>query len=299
MSYFKVLKAGVLTTIQDLGRFGYADIGISQSGAMDEEAFLWCNKLLQNSPNTNMIEITYGNFEIESFGNSIFCLTGAKADIWLNDKKIERYRCYKITKGDRLKIGFVKSGVRVYFGIKGGFLDKKELNSYSVSIKEDIKRAIKNNDKLLFNNTTSRILSFLKQEYIPKYSNNLTLRVLLGYESRLFKLKELEHFFKTTYTIKSHNRMGYILNGLKIDTSNIEIISNPIAFGSIQITTSGNPIILLKERQSIGGYPKIGSIIPTDCFKLSQLKEGNSINFKEISLKEATKITKNFYKQFF
>ena len=298
MSYFKVIKAGILTTIQDLGRFGYMDIGITQSGAMDEEAFLWANRLLQNNPNTNMLEITYGNFELQSFGDTIFCVTGAEADIWLNSKKINRYRCYKIKKGDRVKIGFVKRGVRLYLAVKGGFLDKKELGSYSVSIKEDIKRAIKIGDRVNFKPSNSRILGYLKDEYIPKISNYLELRVVLGYEYKEFATKELKRLFSSTFKVKSHNRMGYFLSGATIDTNNLEIISNPISFGAIQITSKGEPIILLKERQSIGGYPKIGSVIPTDCFKLAQLKEGDSITFKTISLKEATKITREFYKSF-
>jgi len=298
MSYFKVVNAGILTTIQDLGRFGYMDIGITQSGAMDEEAFLWANRLLQNNPNTNMLEITYGNFELQSFGNTIFCITGAEANIWLNSKLIKRYKCYKIKNGDILKIGFVKRGVRLYLGILGGFLDKKELGSFSVNVKEGIKSPIKRGDKLSFKPSSSRILGYLKDEYIPKISKNLELRVLLGYEYKEFATKELEKLFSSTFKVKSHNRMGYFLSGNSICTNNLEIISNPISLGAIQITSKGEPIILLKERQSIGGYPKIGSVIPTDCFKLSQLKEGDSISFKAISLKEATKITKDFYTSF-
>ena len=298
MSYFKVTNAGILTTLQDLGRFGYANIGISQSGAMDEEAFLWANRLLQNEPNCNMLEITYGNFELISNGETIFCISGAKADIWLNSIKIRQYRCYKIGKGDRLKIDFVKRGVRLYLAIKGGFLDTKELGSYSVSVKEGIKRALKKNDRVNFNPSNSRVLGYLKDEYIPKIKNRLELRVVLGYEHKEFAKKELNRFFNTIYKVKSHNRMGYLLGGAKIDINGLEIISNPISFGAIQITSSGEPIILLKERQTIGGYPKIGSVIAVDCFRLSQLKEGDSVSFKAISLQEASEITREFYNGF-
>ncbi len=299
MSYFLVKQAGFLSTIQDLGRFGYGDIGISQSGAMDEEAFLWANKLLQNHPNSNMLEITYGNVELISFTQSIFCITGASAPLYLNKQKINSYQCYKIDKGDRIKIGFVQKGVRLYFAIKDGFLEAKELNSASVSVKEQIKSPLKNGDKLFCKKSTSTILSYLKKEYIPKYSNHLRARVTLGYEYQEFSKEALSRFFQTNFIIKSHNRMGYFLSSpTPIQSQNIEIISNPISFGAIQITKSGEPIILLKERQSIGGYPKIGSVLPIDCFRLSQLKEGDSISFEPISLQEATKITRKFYKSF-
>jgi len=297
MSYFQILKAGILTTMQDLGRFGYGDIGISSSGAMDEEAFLWANKLLGNEPNSNMLEITYGNFELLSFGSTIFCITGAKADIWLNNKLIEPYRCYKINRGDRLKIGFVKRGVRLYFAIKGAFLDTKELGSYSVSVKESIKSPLKNGDRVYFKPSSSPLLGYLPKQFIPPLTTHLELRVLLGYEYQAFAKEALEHFFNSTFKVHSHSRMGYRLKGALIE-SNLEIISNPISFGAIQITKSGEPIILLKERQTIGGYPKIGSVIALDCFKLAQLKEGDTISFRAISLAEASEVTKQFYQQF-
>ena len=297
MSYFRVLKSGILSTIQDLGRFGYVNIGITNSGAMDEEAFLWANRLLQNNLNSNMLEITYGDFELKSYANTTFCITGAEADIWLNKSKINRYRCYNIKKGDILKIGFAKRGVRLYLAIKGGFLDKKELNSYSTTIKEGIKAPIKKGDILKLKPYHTTLKSYLKEEFIPRYKSSLTLRVLLGYESDIFSKDQIDKFFSSTYKVKSHNRMGYLLSGEEINL-NKEIISNPISFGAIQITPNAEPIILLKERQTIGGYPKIGSVIPIDCFKLAQLKEGDSIKFKPISLKEATNIIKDFYSYF-
>jgi biotin-dependent carboxylase-like uncharacterized protein len=297
MSYFLIKKSGFLSTIQDIGRFGYGEIGVSQSGVLDEIAYNYCNKILNNAFNSNVLEITYGNFELQSFGDTIFCITGAKADIFLNNIKIKSYKSYKIKKGDILKIGFVKKGVRLYLGVKGGFLDKKVLNSYSVSIKEDIKKAIKEGDKLYFNNSYLNISSYLKDSYIPKYHSHLELRVVLGYESKLFKRSEIKKFFSSKYKIKAQNRMGYSLSGAKIE-ANFEIISNPISFGAIQITKSGDPIILLKERQSIGGYPKIGSLFTIDCFKLAQLRENQTISFKPISLNIATKKLREFYSFF-
>jgi biotin-dependent carboxylase-like uncharacterized protein len=297
MSYFLIKKSGFLSTIQDIGRFGYGEIGVSQSGVLDEIAYNYCNKILNNAFNSNVLEITYGNFELQSFGDTIFCITGAKADIFLNNIKIKSYKSYKIKKGDILKIGFVKKGVRLYLGVKGGFLDKKVLNSYSVSIKEDIKKAIKEGDKLYFNNSYLNISSYLKDSYIPKYHSHLELRVVLGYESELFKRSEIKKFFSSKYKIKAQNRMGYSLSGAKIE-ANFEIISNPISFGAIQITKSGDPIILLKERQSIGGYPKIGSLFTIDCFKLAQLRENQTISFKPISLNIATKKLREFYSFF-
>ena len=299
MSYFLVKRAGILSTIQDIGRFGYKDIGITQSGAMDELAYNWCNKLLQNPHNTPLLEITYGDFEIESFGNTTFAFCGGEVDIFLNNQKINLWQTYSINRGDILRVKFLKRGVRVYFGVSGGFIDKKVLGSYSVSIKEEIKRALKKEDKLFFKENKTFLKRFLKRELIPKYPNFLELRVVLGYESELFLKKEIESFFNEIYEIKSHSRMGYIFRANEgVFSSKIEIISNPIAFGAIQITKSGEPIVLLKEHQTIGGYPKIGSVIDIDCFRLSQLKEGDRVKFRLIELKEAIAISKKFHSFF-
>jgi len=303
MSYFKVLSAKLPCSIQELGRFGFGDIGVTQSGVMDEEAFNYLNLLLQNSYNTNALEINYGNLELESFGSSIFCITGADVPIELNGKSLKSYTTYKIKKGDILKIGFAKSGVRAYLGVKGGFIAQKELGSYSYSFREDIGGAILKEGDILkfntfkdFNNIKKRELS---RAFIPKIESLTTLRVVLGYQEDLFTKEQKELFFSSIYTITNQNdRMGYRLDGNTILPQKKGIISEGVAFGSIQITSNGEPIVLLKERQSIGGYPKIGSVIPTDCFKLSQLKQSQKVKFEEISLDKALDITKKFYNFF-
>jgi biotin-dependent carboxylase-like uncharacterized protein len=208
MSYFLVKKSGILTTIQDLGRFGYGDIGISQSGVVDEFAYNWSNKILNNPYGTNALEITYGNFEILSFGDTLFTVTGADCEVELNGKRIELWRAYRIKSGDRLKIGLLNKGVRSYLAVLGGFLDKKVLGSYSVSIKERIKGALRVGDKLKFRSLKSSSYSKLKDEYIPNYPNRLELRVVLGYEFSNFSNENLESFFSSSFYLKYHSRQG-------------------------------------------------------------------------------------------
>ncbi len=238
------------------------------------QLFTGGNKILHNRFNTNLIEFTYGGFEVESFGETTFAITAPDTDIWLNQKKINSWQSYRVFKGDIIKIGFFKKGVRGYFGVKGGFVDTPKMGSYSASIKEKIKLDFKDN-RLYFNNCRDNLKGYLKRKYIPFYPEELTLRTVLSYESNLFKKEDIDRFFNTEFTIKSHNRIGYKLGGSKIDIKDIEIISNPISFGSIQITKDGEPIILLKERQTIGGYPKIGTVVPIDAvLKCGQFFEG-------------------------
>jgi allophanate hydrolase subunit 2 len=156
-------------------------------------------------------------------------------------------------------------------------------------MKENMGSNLKSGDKLrFFDNTLKDYNICLKEKFIPSYDDNLTLRVILGYQNKYFDQKQKENFFSQKYTISSqNNRMGYKLESKPIICEIDGIISEGISFGAIQIPKDGQPIILLKDRQTIGGYPKIGSVLPIDCFKLSQLKAGESINFQPISLKDA------------
>jgi len=289
LSCFKILSGGLLSIIEDFGRFGLNDKGITNSGVMDEYAFIVLNKLLQNPQNTNCIEITLGGLKLQVDDTCTIAVTGADANFRINSKKIDIWKTHNLQKGDLLEFGFAKKGARIYLGVKGGFDIKKELGSSSVTIKENIGSNLKDGDELRFiDNTLKDYNICLKEQFIPSYDDNLTLRVILGYQDKYFSQKQKDNFFSQTYKISSqNNRMGYRLESKPIICNIDGIISEGISFGAIQIPKDGQPIILLKDRQTIGGYPKIGSVLPIDCFKLSQLKAGECINFKPISLKEA------------
>ena len=185
-------------------------------------------------------------------------------------------------------------------GVFGGFNIKKEFDSNSVTIKENFGgldgNILKKGVTLPFFKYKKFCNSFLKKEYIPNYKSELILRVIFSYQEKDFKKEEKEKFLNTDYFItKDFNRMAFKLKGEPIKCDKNGIISEGIAFGSIQIPKDGQPIILLKERQTIGGYPKIGVVLGIDCFKLSQAKFNTKIRFEEISYEEALKITRNFY----
>ncbi len=301
MSGFEVLNPGILSTYQDLGRVGYGSIGVAPSGVMDEEAYNYLNLLLENPYGTNALEILLGGIKLKALESTQIAITGAKADIKINQKKVAGWRALNIKKGDILEIGFAKEGVRIYLGVKGGFKIPKSFGSCSSNIKEGIgENPIKRGDTLPFTcKDFSTSLKILKSDHIPKYPDKIILRVVLGYQKDMFLDEQKEKFFSSTYTVTSQNdRMGYRLSGEKIKPSKNGIISEAIAFGAVQIPSHGEPIVLLKERQTIGGYPKIGSVIPVDCFKLVQLKQNQKVKFEEISLEEAIKKNRNFY-QFF
>jgi biotin-dependent carboxylase-like uncharacterized protein len=297
---FEVISAGIQASIQDLGRVGLAQIGVSQAGALDEFAFHQANKLLDNEYGTNMLEIVFGGVKLKAKGTTTIVLTGAKVDAKIDGKSIDIWKTHKIKDGEVLNLGFASSGARVYLAVKGGFEIEEEYGSCSVSIKEKIGgKPLYAKQFLPFTCKELRDNRKLINKYQPNYDKILTLRLVAGYQWDMFEAKEREKFFDSSYLVTGQNdRMGYRLSGEKIASTCKGIISEPIAYGSVQIPAHGEPIVLLKERQTIGGYPKIGAVIPVDCFRLAQAKQDSQIRFELIDLDAAREISKEFYKEF-
>lgn len=297
----EVLNSPIFTTLQDRGRFDYVNIGVSPSGVMDEYAYFIAQKLLKNSSSANILEITFSNIEFKAHKNTQIALTGAKCEFYINKEKKSTWQSFNIKAGDIIKVGKIEEGLRVYLSVKDGFKVKKEFASNSTSIKEKLGGLngdkIKKGDVLDFDEFYGNYTIRLKTKYIPSYNESLELRVVLGYQEEHFPLKQKQKFFSSTYTVSNEsNRMACKLNGPAINCDIDGIISEGISFGSIQIPKDGQAIVLLKDRQTIGGYPKLGSVLAIDCFKLSQMKAGTKLSFKEIPLEDAQKELKEFYK---
>lgn len=296
----EIVNSQLLTLLQDKGRFSFTSIGVTNSGVMDEFAYLFANKMLDNPKDTNILEISFSNNIFKAHKNTQIAITGAYCEFFINDKPAKIWQTHNIKVGDILKIGKITNGAKVYLCIKGGFLIKKEFGSNSTTIKENLGGIngdrLKKGDILEYKETTKTYNIRLKDKYLPSYENELNLRVVLSYQDEFFKKEEIEKFFSNTYTITNEfNRMGCKLNGVAISCDIDGIISEGISFGAIQIPKDGQPIILLKDRQTIGGYPKIGSVLSIDCFKLSQAKPNTKINFIPISINQAQDEVKDFY----
>jgi len=303
MRGFELVKAGIYTTIQDKGRFSYMHLGVTNSGFMDEYGANACNKLLDNTLETNLLEILFSGVVIKSHVDTSIAITGAKCEFFINGVLKNCWESHKINVGDELKIAKIYEGQRVYLGVKGGFDVPKEFGSNATSIKEDFGglngNKLKNGDFLYHQGNFNFIKRRWKKEFIPKYEKQLTLRVLLSYQCDSFEKEELEKFFSNSYTITpDFNSMACKLDGESIDCTISNLVSEAIAYGSIQIPKDGKPIILLKERQTIGGYPKIGTVLNIDCYKLAQMKAGSKIKFEKIEHKQARKKAIKFLKTF-
>ncbi len=304
MSGFEVIKAGIFTLIQDRGRYNYTHLGVTTAGYLDEYSALWAHKLLDNDVNNNLLEITFSNVEFKSTGNTTLAITGAYCEFFINGILKPVWCSYDIKTGDIVKVGKFMSGSRVYLAVKNGFIIKKEFGSNSTSMKESLGGLsgdkLQNNDFLPFENTNIIVKKRIREDLLPKYENELTLRVILSCQEDSFKKEEKDKFFNSNFTVTSDfNRMACKLKGERIKSDLNGIISEGISFGAIQIPKDGQPIILLKERQTIGGYPKIGSVLSIDCFKLAQAKIGTIIRFEELGIEDGQNKIKDFYSNFF
>jgi biotin-dependent carboxylase-like uncharacterized protein len=281
---FEVLSGGIFTTVQDLGRYGYAHLGITSSGAMDEYAYKWALKLLDDK-DTNALEILLGEVKLKATAEATIAVCGADMEFKINGITHPIWQSFNIKKDDILSFGSQKRGMRAYLAVKGGFKIPKVKGSYSITIREGIGDKLKSGDILEYESSASEHIKRVKKEYIPNYTNELILHLVLGYQDDYFTDEQKEKFFNTTYTLTQDiSRMGYKLSGYAMEPKSTTLISEGITYGAVQIPKDGQPIVLLKERQTIGGYPKIGSIIPDDCFKLSQMPIGSKIRFSRYYL---------------
>jgi len=293
---FRVKNAGIFSTIQDRGRYGLMHQGITPSGAMDEYAYLWGQKLL-GQKNLSAIEVMVG-LKLEALERMQVAITGADLGFKINGISLAIWQTYPIKKGDIVSFEKQIAGQRAYLAVKGGFRVAQIHGSCSTTIKEKIGAKLKYGDILQSRNRVRANSSIwrVKKGYIPHYSNRLTLRILLGYQESYFGAEVKEKFFSSEYEVTlQSDRMGFKLKGEPITPSKGGIISEGIAFGSVQVPANGQPIVLLKERQTIGGYPKIGTVLPVDCFALAQLPIGSKVCFEPISIDEGESVMHNFY----
>ncbi len=293
--------AGLLTTVQDKGRTGHQRYGVAMAGAMDCFAHSLGNVLVGNDRDEASLEATAMGPAIKFHTANIFAVTGGVFSTTLNGEPIENNRAYLAKAGDRLELGIVKSGMRAYIAFAGGLDADDVMGSKSTFIKGGIGgiegRAAVKGDKLGFPAPKTQLKNFeyrrLDAGFGMKYSDHPVLRVLLGPQDDYFSDAGKATLFSSEYTVQKENdRMGYRLDGPDIEYAegrNGNIISDGIARGAIQIP-SGKPIIMMSDRQTTGGYAKIGSVINADLPKIAQLKQGDTVRFTPVDIHEAQRL---------
>ncbi|MFK8009854.1 MAG: biotin-dependent carboxyltransferase family protein [Saprospiraceae bacterium] len=274
MGSFEIIKAGIMTSVQDLGRKGLAYFAIPTSGVMDENAAKVALLILNKNENSPLIECTSSAPEIKFNDETRIVITGADFNWKLNNELINRNSILSIKKNDILKGNFAKDGLRGYIAIDGDLEIEKIYDSSSTYTNAKVGgfqgRLLRKGDVLKWKNTNS---AFSKNKIIP---------IKEGPEFNLLSEKSIELLTSNIYKIGiDSNRMGIRLEGKKIDSSNFQLKSSvPILPGFIQLPPSGLPIIVLQDGQTTGGYPRIAYIQNQYLSQLNQIPLGGEFQFK-------------------
>jgi len=294
----RIINPGILSLLQDAGRYGKHGVGLTTGGPLDPVAFKWANRLVDNELTATAIEISIGGFKAELTEKMNIAVTGAKAIIKVNGKPTPQWQTLQLNKSDVIEVAYASQGCRIYLAVSGGFDIKPQFGSTSTVVREAIggvngkpieaSMSLPVAAKSVQNKAGQVQLYKVPQFYRPDYSQNITLRVIPGYQIQHFSRHQQRMFFYHEYEISDlADRMGYRLKGPKVKCDIEGILSEGICLGAIQVPADGQPIILMNDRQTIGGYPKIGSVLSLDLAKLSQLTQGAKVCFEPITIDHA------------
>lgn len=301
---FTVISPGPLTTIQDLGRVGYQSVGFSTSGVLDYRAAVLANILVGNEKSEAVLEATLLGPMLEFQETNIIAITGGDFDAKINDQSVPCYQAILVKKGDILSFGMPQRGCRCYIAFAGGMDIIEVMKSRSTNIRCELGgyqgRKLRSMDEISFRAPKASLKNMEKRNLInekkriTKHEEVKVLRVVLGMQKDYFSKEGIHTFLHETYTVTNESdRMGCKLSGAKIDVKeSADIISDGVPLGGIQLPSSGQPIIMLNDRQTTGGYAKIGAVCFVDIPKIVQGKVGESFSFRSISVKKAQKLYK-------
>lgn len=295
-----VQKPGLLTTIQDLGRYGYQRHGIMVSGVMDTFSMKLANILVGNDEKEAVLEITLMGPTLHFLVDSIISISGANLSPTINGAPVSMYQPLIVKQGDTLEFGAVQYGSRSYIAFKGGIQVNKVLGSKSTCLSAKFGgfdgRALLKEDILPISNFSVISEKKLNWRLSPYFKQLLfstdSIRFIKGRQYHLFTGDSQKILQSASYSLtKDSNRMGYRFEGPELRLSiQQEIVTEGVAFGSVQVPANGQPIILMADRQTTGGYPKIAQIISVDLPRLAQLKTADSITFSEVTIQEAQQL---------
>ncbi len=286
-----ILKPGVQTTVQDIGRYGYSHFGISSSGAADLFSFRLGNIIVGNAEELAGIEMTLLGADFQFNSDAVIAITGSPFNLSLDRQEIPYNQSIHVKKNQILSVGITKGGARSYLLVKGGIKTENYLNSKTTHVMSGMGgfmgRPLKKGDMLEIDEN--------RKINITDISNNLDeidtsiIRINKGLQSSYFSDSTWADFTSKMFTVSEvFSRMGIRLKGNPIHSSKgNEILTEGIPLGAIQVPGGGEPIISFVEHQTTGGYPKIANVISADLCKVGQLKPGDKFQFELISFEDA------------
>ena len=298
----RLTNSGMFTTVQDEGRSGNQRTGFSVSGAMDSYSFRLANLLAGNDSKEAVLEMTVSGASVTFTSPSVIALTGADCGPMLNGRPVNMYQSIRVETGNELQTGPMKKGMFSYIAFAGGLELPEVMGSRSTSTRYGIGgykgRALEGGDcieiKLPAEELKNHQSRHLPGMTVINETDVVEIRMIPASKSPYFRKEAVNHFLKSDYTVSARSdRMGYRLNGPKVEMMGAkDVFSEATVLGVIQIPPDGQPIVLLADRQTTGGYPVIGTVITADIPKLVQCSFGKHIRFSNVSLSEAQKLLK-------
>lgn len=286
-------RSGLLATLQDRGRFGVRHLGVGQGGGADWIALHWANWLLGNAPNAAVIEITLGGFSLLAERDVCLALCGADLDARLDDAPLAPWRSFVVRAGQRLHLNQARVGLRAYLAAPGGFVVPQVLGSCATVVREGLGglhgdgRPLADGERLAWRGPSPTPRT-LPAERIPDLASRAPLPVVLGAQIGDFSGQSLFDAFNREWTVDTRaDRMGVRLLGPRLECRRGEMISEGIPLGAIQVPADGQPIVLLNDRQTIGGYPRLGALTPQALARLAQCPPGATLRLAPLGLEMA------------
>lgn len=296
LKFADVLDGGLLTTVQDLGRFGYQRYGVPTSGAMDLFSQRAANRLVGNSEDAATLEMTMVGPRLRFAAPATVALTGADLGARIDDRAMPRWESVLVEPGGVLSFSAPRDGIRAYLAVAGGIDVPTVLGSRSTYLRSKLGgldgRPLRAGDVLSMGGTRPVLLGGTLQlpaEHVPVYGHAHSLRVVLGPQEDRFTEQGVTTFLSSPYTVTAQSdRMGYRLSGPVIEhTRGADIVSDGTPFGAVQVAGDGVPIVLLADRGTAGGYTKIATVIGPDIPRLAQAGPGDVVTFRAVTLDEA------------
>ena len=304
MSRLLIKASNPMCLLQDAGRFGVRHLGVTQGGAADWLSMTWANWLLGNAPGAAVIEITLGGMSLIAQSDCTLALAGADLAASVDGKALKPWRRVELKKGQTLSFTQPLLGARAYLAAPGGFVAPQVLGSSATVVREQLGgpdgfgRALAIGDEL---NYTAEPLALrdipLAQQ--PGFTANPLLDVVLGAQIGAFSGQSTFDAFNQPWTLDSRaDRMGIRLQGPALEYQGVPMISEGIPLGAIQVPPDGQPIVLLNDRQTIGGYPRLGALTPLALARLAQCVPGETVYLRPVTQDAAQRQHQAFMQRF-
>ncbi|MBM7456976.1 biotin-dependent carboxylase-like uncharacterized protein [Oceanisphaera litoralis] len=308
--YLTIQRPGPLSTLQDRGRFGVRRLGVTQGGPTDLHAWAWANWLLGNPWGSPALEITLGGLMLTAEQPCTLALCGADMQARRNEQPQPNWQAFELNTGDTLTLNMARLGVRAYLAVAGGFIAEKVLGSTACVVRDGLGghkgdgSALAAGDRLAFTPTARPIPNRhlpadTIPDTIPNYNAEPRLALIPGAQFRFFDDQSLIDAFNSPWTVDPRSdRMGIRLQGSLLHCSMDAMISEGIVLGAVQVPPDGQPIVLLNDRQTIGGYPRLGTLTPLACARLAQCRPGQRLWLTTTTATEAQQEYRAFRAQF-